>query len=230
MRYNNRKFYPGFNLIELMIAMSISSILILVVGVLIVGGINAWRQTYDKAHRQTEEDATVVTMAFGRIGRMSNRSNYVIYNVAGATFTPAVSPTPSQETTVSGDAVEFRYWDVDLDTDDTHDLINVTKKATAYALFYLDSGQLKVDYGSYDWVTNTGAVPTGGGLRNTSNINTIVLARNVSTSPSLGAFSHTMLNGIGKGGVRINVILTDPDSGEQIRVATSVLMRNIWPQ
>ena len=226
MRYNNRKFYPGFSLIELMIAMSISSILILVVGVLIVGGINAWRQTYDKAHRQTEEDATAVTMAFGRIGRMSNRSNYVIYNVAGATFTPAVSPTPSQETTVSGDAVEFRYWDVDLDAGDPYGLMDVTKKATAYALFYLDSGQLKVDYGPYP----PGGVPTGGGIRNTSGVNTIVLARNVSTGPSLGAFSHTMLNGIGKGCVRINVILTDPDSGEQIRVATSVLMRNIWPQ
>jgi len=215
--------------------MLISSILILVVGVLMVSATNAWRQTYDKAHRQSQEDATAVTMAFGSIGRMSNRANaepdtskkgYVIYNIAGSTFTPAVSPTPSQETVVSGNAVEFRYWDVELDTDDTHDLINVTKKATAYALFYLDSGQLKVDYGPYP----PGGVPAGGGPRNTAGVNTIVLARNVSTGPSLGAFSHTTLNGIGKGCVRINIILTDPADGEQNRVMASVLMRNKWPQ
>jgi hypothetical protein len=136
-----------------------------------------------------------------------------------------VSPTPNQETVVSGDAVEFRYWDVELDTTDTHDLMDVTKKATAYALFYLGSGQLKVDYGPYP----PGGV-SAGGSRNTANVNTIVLARNVQSGPGLGAFSHTTLNSIGKGCVRLNIILTDPNSGEQNRVMASVLMRNKWPQ
>lgn len=226
MRHNNRKFCPGFTLMELAVAMLISSILVLVVGMLIVSGTNAWQQTYNNAHRQSEEDATVVTAAFGNIGRMSNRTSYVIYGVTGATFTPAVSPTPSQETVVSGNAVEFRYWNVALDASDTHNLMDVTKAATAYALFYLINGQLKVDYGPYP----PGGVPVGGGGRNTANVNTIVLARNVSTDPSLGAFSQTSLNGVGKGCVRINIILTDPADGEQIRVMASVFMRNIWPR
>jgi len=228
MRCNKRKFRPGFNLIELIIAMAISAILALVVGVLMVSGVNAWRQTYEKAHRQSEEDATAVTAAFGGIGRKSNRANgmYIIYTISGSTFTPAVSATPAVDTTVSGNAVEFRYWDVELDTDDTHSLMDTTKKATAYALFYLNSGQLKVDYGPYP----PGGVPTGGGIRNTSGVKTIVLAGNASAGAGIGIFSHTSLSGAGKGCVRMNVILTDPDSGEQNRVMTSALLRNIWPQ
>lgn len=226
MRHNNRKSYPGFTLMELVIAMLISSILVLVAGVLIVSGTKAWQQTYNKAHTQAEEDTLAVTMAFGSIGRMSNRTDYVIYKVTGSAFTPAVSPTPSQETVVWGNAVEFRYWDVSLDAGDTHNLMNFKKDtATAYALFYLDGSQLKVDYGSIP----PGAVPVGGGARNTSHVSTTVLASNVSTDPN-GAFSHTSLNNIGEGCVRINIILTDPNDGEQTRMMTSVLMRNIWPR
>jgi prepilin-type N-terminal cleavage/methylation domain-containing protein len=228
MRYNNRKVCSGFSLVELVITMVISSILALVVGVLIVSGANAWRQGYERAHRQSEEDAVAVTAAFGSIGRRSNRANgmYIIYTISGSTFTPAVSATPAVETTVSGNAVEFRYWDVELDIDDTQDLMDTTKKATAYALFYLESGQLKVDYGSYP----PGGIPTGGGIRNTTGVNTIVLATNASAGAGIGIFSHTSLNGVGKGCVRMNVILTDPGSGEQNRVMTSALLRNIWPQ
>jgi hypothetical protein len=157
---------------------------------------------------------------------MSNRASYVIYNVAGSTFTPVVSPTPSVDTVVSGNAVEFRYWDVELTTTDTYQLMDVTKKATAYALFYLSGGQLKVDYGKY----LPGGVPAGGGVKNNTNVKTVVLASNVSTSPGIGAFSHTSLSGVGKGCVRVNIILTDPGNGNQDRVMTSVMMRNKWPQ
>jgi prepilin-type N-terminal cleavage/methylation domain-containing protein len=228
MRRNNRKFYSGFNLVELMVAVLISSILVLVVGVLLVSGSRSWQQTYTAAHKQSEEDATAVTAALGSIGRMSNRANYVVYTKTGSTFTPAVSSTPGVDTVVWGDAVEFRYWNVNLDTGDTQHLMDVTKTATAYALFYLDSGQLKVDYGPYP----PGAVPAGGGSRNTSGVNTVVLAGNASIDPNSGlrAFSHTTLNGIGKGCVRISVILTDPSDGEQLRLLTSVLMRNWWPR
>jgi len=226
MKHSNRKFCSGFTVIELVIAMLISFILLLVVGILIVSSTNAWQQTYEKAHKQLEEDATAVTLAFGSIGRMSNRTNYVIYNVAGTTFTPATSTTPSVDTVVSGDAVEFRYWDVSLDSEDTYNLMDVAKTATAYALYYLDEGQLKVDYGSYP----PGGIPVGGGGRNTTSVNTRILARNIAAVPGLGMFSHTSLNGIGKGCIRINAVLTDPSNNEQIRVMTSVLMRNKWPQ
>jgi hypothetical protein len=214
-----------------MTAVLISSIIVLVVGVLFVSGARSWQQTYTKAHRQTIEDATAVTTAFGNIGRMSNRANYVIYTTTGSAFTPAVvSPTPTVDTVVSGNAVEFRYWNVNLDIDDTQHLMDITKTATAYALFYLDGSQLKVDYGPYP----PGAVPAGGGSRNTLGVSTIVLASNVSTDPNsvgLGAFSHTIQggNGKGKGCVRIDVILTDPTDGEQLKLLTSVLMRNWWP-
>jgi prepilin-type N-terminal cleavage/methylation domain-containing protein len=225
MRRNKRKYYTGFTLIELMITMFISSILMLIVGVLIVSAISAWQQTYNMAHKQIDDDATAVSLTFGKMGRMANRANYVVYNVAGSTFTPAVSPTPSQDTVVSGNAVEFRYWDVPLTTTDAYQLMDVTKKATAYALFYLDNGQLKVDYGQYP----PGGAPAGGGVKNNT-IKTVVLARNVSTSPGIGAFSHTSLNGIGKGCVRVNIILTDSGNGQQERVMTAVMMRNKWPQ
>jgi hypothetical protein len=127
---------------------------------------------------------------------------------------------------VSGNAVEFRFWDVELDETDSHKVMDVTKTATAYALFYLKDGQLKVDYGPYP----PGAVPAGGGNRNTSNITTTVFAENVSTDPGIGAFSHTTLNGVGQGSVRINITLTDPADGESIKVMTATLMRNIWPR
>lgn len=226
MNHSNKKFRKGFTLIELVVTMAISSILVLVVGVLMVNAAGGWQQTYNKAHKQVKEDATAIALAFGNIGRMSNRTDYVIYNVTGSNFTRAVSPTPGQDTVVSGSAVEFRYWDVPLDSGDTHNLMDVTKTATAYALFYLDSGKLKVDYGHYP----PGGVPVGGGNRNTTNIKTKVLARNVSAGPGCGAFSHTSLSGAGKGSVRINVVLTDPNDGEQIRVVNSVLIRNKWPQ
>jgi hypothetical protein len=125
--------------------------------------------------------------------------------------------------------VEFRYWDVELDKADSHGLLDATKTATAYAFFYLDDGQLKVDYGPYP----PGAVPDGGGSKNSSGIITkVLLAENVSTDKDsgVGAFSHTTVGGTGQGSVRINIVLTDPEDNESIRVATATLMRNIWPR
>jgi hypothetical protein len=225
MRRNKRKFCPGFSLIELLVTISISLVAILVLGVLFVSGIDSWKETYNKAHGQIEEDSRAITIAFGSMGRMANRSNYVIYRKTGSTYTPRVSATPSVDTVVSGDSVEFRYWDVPLDTHDTHHLIDVMKTATAYAFFYLDGTELKIDYGSCP----PGAVPAGGGTKNPPN-STIILARNVSADPNIGIFSDTMLNNIRKGSVRINAILTDPNDGDTIRVMTSTFMRNTWPR
>ncbi|HBG27332.1 MAG: hypothetical protein A2Y10_13280 [Planctomycetes bacterium GWF2_41_51] len=226
MRHNQIKYRNGVTLIELATTIAVSSILMLVVGVLIVNAANGWQQTYDNAHQKIKDDAQAVTLAFANIGRMANSKDYVIYNVTGSTFTPAVSPTPGQETVVSGNAVEFRYWDVSLDTGDTYNLMDVTKTSTAYALFYISGGKLKVDYGSCP----PGAVPAGGGSKNVSNIKTIIIAENVTAGPGCGAFSHTSVSGAGNGSVRINIVLTDPDNGQQIRVMNSVLIRNKWPQ
>ncbi len=226
MRHNQIKFRSGITLVELAMTMAISCILMLIVGVLVVNSANGWQFTYDKAHQKIKDDARAAALAFSNIGRMANSKDYIIYSISGSTFTPAVSATPGQETVVSGDAVEFRYWDVALDAGDTYNLMDVTKTSTAYALFYISGGDLKVDYGSCP----PGAVPAGGGSRNTANVKTIVLAENVSAAPGCGAFSHTAISGVGKGSVRINIVLTDPDNGDQIRVANSVLIRNKWPQ
>ena len=224
------KFRSGVSLIELIVTMAISSMLVLVVGVLLVSGQRSWQKTYDSANKQIKQDAQAVTSAFGSVGRKSNRLGYTIYDISGVTFTPAEPQTSDPEEVVSGDSVEFRYWDVELDEEDTEDLMDVTKEATAYALFYLDDDQLKVDYGPYP----PGGIPDGGGSRYTNGVTTIVLAENASAdsdpNTSVGVFSHTTLNGVGRGCVRINIILTDPEDGEAIKVMTAAFMRNMWPR
>jgi hypothetical protein len=214
---------------ELVIAMAMNIIVILAVGTLMAGGDRSWRSTFHSQNKQLKQDALATTVAFGSMGRRSNRLGYTIYEVNGGTFTPAVPVTSNPEEVVSGDAVEFRYWDVGLDSTDSSDLMDPAKTATAYALFYLEGDALKVDYGPYP----PGAVPGGSGSKNTSGVITeVLLAENVSTDPNcpVDAFSHTTIGGVGQGSVRMNVILTDPEDGEEIRVMTATLMRNIWPR
>lgn len=229
MRFESGKFRSGFTLVELITTMVISLILVLVVGVLLVSGQRAWQQTYNSAHKQIKQDAQAVMVEFGSMGRKANRIHrlgYEIYNINGSIFAPSEPQGTELQEVVSGDAVEFRYWDVELDPEDTYGLMDVTKIATAYALFYLDGDLLKVDYGPYP----PGAVPAGGGARNTTGVITTSLAENVSADPNTGAFSHTTLSGVGRGCVRINVTLTDPEDDDSIKVMTATLMRNIWPR
>jgi len=215
-------------LVELAVTSVINLVLVLTVGVLIVSGHKAWIRTYDSANKKIKQDAMTTTIAFGSMGRKSNRLNYTIYKVSGNTLTPALPKTTDPQEVVWGDAVEFRYWNVPLDKTDSHELMDVTKMATAYALFYLQNGELKIDYGPYP----PGAAPDEGGARNTSGVSTKVLAENVSVDLDLGvgAFSHTTVGGIGQGAVRINVVLTDPVDQETIRLMTGTLLRNIWPR
>ena len=214
-------------MIELVIAMAINLILVLVVGVLFVNGNRAWQNTFDSAHSTIEEDAYAITTAFGSIGRKSNRLNYVVYKKTGINYKPVETSNQNSEEIVYGDAVEFRYWDVEFDQSDSHHLLDTTKTATAYAFFYHEGTQLKVDYGPYP----PGAIPDGGGQRNTTDVTTIILAENVSVDNNNdGAFSHTMMGQTGQGSVRLNITLTDPNSEKSTQVITSTLMRNIWPR
>jgi len=225
MQDTKHKFRCGFTLTELIVVIMISSVIVLAVGSLLVAGNRAWLNTYEYANKDIRQDALVVTIGFGSIGRKSNRLNYALYEINGDTFKPALPKTADPQEVVYGDAVEFRFWDVPLDETDSQGLMDVTKEATAYALFYLDGSTLKVDYGPYP----PGAVPDGGGAKNNP-VSSTVLAENVSAGDENGAFSHTTLNGMGQGSVRINIILTDPEDGEVIRVMTATLMRNIWPR
>jgi prepilin-type N-terminal cleavage/methylation domain-containing protein len=228
MRYRINKFHSGFTLMELTIAMAINLTLILAAGVLFVNGNRIWQRTFESTQKSINMDALAVTTAFGSIGRKANRLNYIIYERSGDTFTPAEPQTSNPEEVVSGDAVEFRYWDVELDETDSHDLMDSAKTATAYALFYLSGDNLLVDYGPYP----PGAIPDGGGTRNTTGVITRILAENVSVDQTYqaGPFSHTVVNGVGHGSVRINITLTDPNDNETTRVVTATLMRNIWPR
>jgi len=223
MRDTRYKFRSGTTLTELAITMTIAPMLVLVVGVLLVSGQRSWQKTYNTAHKQIKEDAYAVTIAFGSIGRKSNRLAYKIYEFDYNTFTEAVGPS-SGTAVVTGQAVEFKYWDAE---GPTQELLDVEKYGTHYALFYVDDGELKVDYGQVT-ASNVGAIPDGGGTKRTPDT-TIVLTENVSDTDGI-EFSHTTLNNIGQGSVRMDLRLTDPDDGETIRVMTATLMRNIWPR
>jgi prepilin-type N-terminal cleavage/methylation domain-containing protein len=223
-----RKSQPGFTLIELIIAMALNLVVVLAAGTLLVNGNRAWQNTLDLVNGEVQQDALAVSTAFGNIGRKSNRVDYTIYDISGTTFTPALPKTSDPKEVVSGNALEFRYWDVELDKTDSHSLMDVTKTATAYALFYLDGDKLKVDYGPCP----PGGVPDGGGIRNTSGVVTTTLANHVSVDPSTGAgaFSHTTVSGVGQGSVRIDIVITDPATKKSTKVITSTLLRNIWPR
>jgi|GEM_PF-552521 len=223
---NSRRRRPsGLTIMELMIAMSIDLVLMLVVGVLLVSGQRCWSKVYGSTNKKIKQDAQSFAITFGSMGRKANRLGYIIYTAKGGTYSPA-KPQTSDREVVRGDAVEFRYWDVELDESDSHQLMDVTKQGTAYAFFYLKDGQLKVDYGPYP----PGAVPADGGARNTTGITTTILAENVSDGTDTGPFSHTTVGGVGQGCVRANITLTDPQDGDTITVKTATLMRNIWPR
>lgn len=228
MRNMKYQFRHGFTLMELVIAMLISPMLALVVGILLVSGNRAWLRTFNSAHKKIKQDAQAVTITFENMARKTNRLGYTVYEANGSVFTPAVPKTSNSQEVVFGNAVEFRYWNVGLDKTDSYKVMDVTQTATVYALFYLDGNQLKVDYGPYP----PGAVPAGSGVRNTAGVTTKVLADNVSTdsNTNIGAFSHTTLNGVGTGCVRINIILTDPEDNESIKVITAALVRSMWPR
>jgi hypothetical protein len=228
IRKRNYHLCSGLTLVEVSIAMVLNSMIVLAVGILLIGGNRGWQNIYDSANKKIRQDAIVTTLTFGNVGRKANRLSYKIYKSNGSAFLPALPETSDPEEVVSGDAVEFRYWDVALDETDSYDLMDTSKKATAYALFYIDGEKLKVDYGPYP----PGGVPEGGGPRNATGITTDVLAENVSIdeNSNVGAFSHTVVNGVGQGCVRININLTDPETNETVKVVTSTLMRNMWPR
>ena len=215
----------GFTLVEMIVAMIINMIIISGVGILMVGGNRAWQKCYNSANHQIKQDALATTLEFGNVGRKSNRLSYTIYKREGDTYFKALPQTKNPVEVVSGEAVEFGYWDSRLDSSDSQNLMDKTKLATAYAFFYIDDKKLKVDYGPYP----PGAVTNG--KRNASGVTTNILSESVSMSDSNdGFFSHTTVNGVGQGSVRINITLKNIEDGESAQIMTSTYLRNIWPR
>lgn len=221
------KSRPGVTMVELITAMMINSVIAMAVGILLIGGNRTWQKTYDTVNKGMRQDALATQIAFETIGRKANRLSYRIYKVNGSSFVPAEPKTKGEEV-VSGDAVEFRYWDVALDKSDSYNLMDVNKTATAYALFYIEDGKLMLDYGPYP----PGGIAEGGGYRNVTEVKTTVLADNVDTEEAskVGVFSHTVVGGAGQGSVRMNITLRDPQNDKSVKVMTATLMRNIWPR
>lgn len=212
----------GFTLIEVIIAISISCIVMLTVAILVQSGYKSWNRTYKTSNADSRLDSIGTITAFGSFGRKSNKNDYYVYSISGTNFT-RVTPVVNPEEILTGQAVEFRYWSTDL----TAAMLNPTSAADSYALFYLDSGQLKLDISD----------PNHGGIGppaiNTSRhrvtgtgVTTIILARNVTRV----AFSHTTKNmaGDGNGCVRMALVINDSNDNKTFLAATYI--RNVWPE
>ncbi len=210
----------GLTMPELVISMATSLIVIMTAGLLVHSGYRNFNRVYESANNDTRVGTLNSMIALGAIGRKSNRMNYCLYNVDGGKF-EKVLPSNAPEEVVTGQAVEFRYWDEELDAE----LVNPDTTATAYALFYLDDDNaLKIDFGPYP----PGGVDAYGQKITNSQVTTVTLVRHLTSVE----FSHTTRNmkGDGKGCVRMKLITTDPVDGSTKTALAATLMRNAWPQ
>ncbi len=219
--FNEERSEEGFTLIETVVAMAASLIVVLIVGSLIVSGHKSWIRMFNYANSKSQLDTMAATITFGIYGRKSNRMDYVLYEITGGKFTK-VLPSADPEEVVSGQAVEFRFWDTELNDD----IMNTSVTATAYALFYLNGDKLMLDRGPCP----PGAIDAVGNKLEGASVSTATLAENVANLE----FSHTTRNlaGDGKGCVRMRLTLNDPDGNPrspQTTITAATLMRNTWP-
>jgi hypothetical protein len=215
-----KRLRPGMTLLELVLAATIGIIISLILGMLLYAGHKNWAKTFTMSNQGIEVDALQSMITFGATGRKSNKMDYCVYNVAGGQFTRSVPlSSPGAGEVVTGQAVEFRYWDTELNPS----LMDTSKTATAYALFYLDGENLMMDRGPYDWAAGVGGVV--GNQRNPAGTAQL-LAGHVNKIE----FSHTAKNdaGDGDGSVRMDITFSDPNNNRAITVKTTTLMRNVW--
>ena len=214
-----RKTSSGLTLIEMIVAIGISSIVMLSAGLLVSSGYKGWKQSFNNANCESRLGAMDTMIALGAIGRKSNKMDYCVYEVTGNTFTKVV-PVADPEEILTGQAVEFRYWDTELNPA----LMDPAVTATAYALFYLDGTQLKVDYGPYP----PGGINAAGQRITGADVTTTTLAQHVSSVN----FSHTSKNmaGDGKGCVRMRLVIIDTTDGTPKTTIAATLMRNTWSE
>jgi len=198
--------------------MSATMIVILIVGSLLVSGQKSWARTFNYANSKAQLDAIATTITFGAIGRKSNRLDYKLFEINGNTFS-TVLPEDDPEEVVVGQAVEFHYWDTGLNDD----ILDTSITGTAYALFYLEGDTLMLDLGPYP----PGGIDEDGSRFEGSSVKTLVLAQNVTALE----FSHTTRNlqGDGKGCVRLNLTVADPNDNKLTTVTAATLLRNVWP-
>ncbi|HSV27166.1 MAG TPA: hypothetical protein VLH60_04665 [Sedimentisphaerales bacterium] len=221
----SRLMSRGITLIEMTTAITIGVITVLLLAVLLSAGQRNWAEAYNLANQGIQIDAIQTMINFGSIGRKSNKNNYRVYERTGNTFVRLRPSAANPVQIMQGDAVEFRYWEGELNAA----YMDTTRTATTYALFYLDGTTLKMDIGPYSDLTGIGGVspPDNGTRRVGPGIITRTIAENVSSLE----FSHTTKNasGDGDGSVRMILVLTDPEDGRSVTVKAATLMRNVWP-
>ena len=76
MKLKRIRCYFGFTITELILAIAISSILILTMGVVMVDTQRGWMDSYAKVHGGTATDAAVAKTAFDKVVRKASRSIY----------------------------------------------------------------------------------------------------------------------------------------------------------
>ncbi len=216
--HESRDTRHGFTLIELVVATSAALIVVLIVGSLLVSGQRSWARAFNYAYSKPQFDAMGTTITFGTLGRKSNKMDYTLYEIKAGQF-ERLPPPANPEEVVTGQAVEFHYWDTELNSA----IMSTSITGTAYALFYLDGDKLMLDLGPYP----PGGVDAAGNRLSGDPVNTSTLAENVTALE----FSHTTrnLDGDGKGCVRMSLTIADPNDKSQTTVTAATLMRNVWP-
>jgi hypothetical protein len=214
----------GYTLIEIIIAMAAGFIVMLTVALLVQSGHISWRKSYDVANCNSRLDSLSAITAFSSFGRKANKNDYYVYSVSGSTFT-RVTPNSDPEENLTGQAVEFRFWSTDLE----EGMLTPTSVADAYALFYLDGTQLKLDISDpVHGGVGPPAIDGAGHRNNGGGLSTVTLANHVSNL----SFIHTGKNmiGDGKGCVRMKLIINDPIDNQLKTFLAATYIRNVWPQ
>ncbi len=225
MKKTRQQFRKGLTLVELIMGVAASLIVILTVAILIVASHRNWNEAYKYANGDVQVNAIETMINFGVFGRKANKSDYKLYDSGTGSYVTVV-PSSNPEEVVFGNAVEFRYWDSELN--DTFMDTDIT--GNKYALYYIEDDELKVDYGPYP----SSVAPDGtkyGGINSSGKkikpASTRILAKNVQSV----TFSHltTNLEGDGNGCVKMDLALYDSAEDEGLHVKTATLMRNVWP-
>lgn len=219
-----RHIRKGFTLVELMMGVAASLIVVLIVAILIVASHRNLNEAYKYANGDVQVNAIETMINFGTFGRKANKSDYKLYDNGSGNYVTVV-PSANPDEVVFGNAVEFRYWDAELNDS----FMDTEITGNKYALYYVEGDELKVDYGPYPSSVaggiKYGAINSSGNKRNPAS--TRVLAKNVQSV----TFSHltTNLEGDGNGCVKMDLALYDAEEDKGLHVKTATLMRNVWP-
>ena len=139
-KIQNKTNRRAVTLVEVVLSLTASSIVVLAAGSLLIDNQKGWEQMYNRIYSDVVTDSYVVRHTFGTVVRKASVRKCLIGN--------------------QNEYAEVYYY---------QDPIN-SNKLDAYARFYVNNGQLKLDTGSLDQST-----------WETSNLNTVTLANDVAS-------------------------------------------------